>query len=352
MKNLFEKIDANLLNLRAGTPVLGKVIFVNPAWILLELPNGASGIILKKELDSSVTFSEIEKGTEIEATIIDPEDERGLVVLSMKRASQDSVWAELNKFLDEKRSFKVKIFEANKGGLMARYKGMKAFLPVSQLMPMNYPRVDGANSNMILSKLQEHIGKEFVVCVINVNRENDKIIISEKAANEEAAQKTLQNLREGDRVKGEISGIMKFGIFITFGGVEGLVHLSELDWGLVTDPSKKYKIGEKIEATVLSIDGEKLSLSIKRLTEDPWLEKVKNFAVGQKISGKISRWNSRGVFIEIAPDVQGNFDLTEFGVESANDLNLQAGDEISGEITEIDFPAHKIILKKIVDEKK
>jgi small subunit ribosomal protein S1 len=229
---------------------------------------------------------------------------------------------------------------------MAKYKGLKAFLPVSQLMPLNYPRVDGANGSAILAKLQEHVGKEFVVRIINVDRSEGKIIISEKSAHEDQAKNTIKELQVGDIVKGEVSGIVKFGIFVTFGGVEGLVHLSELDWGLVSDPSKEYSLGDKVEVMVIGIDGEKLSLSVKRLTEDPWLGKVDKYSVGQKVTGKILRWNVRGVFIEIESDVQGVFELEDFGVESANELKLKAGDTMDGEILNIDTDAHKIELKK------
>ena len=127
---------------------------------------------------------------------------------------------------------------------MAQYKGLKAFLPVSQLTPLNYPRVDGADSSLILKKLQNHVGKEFAVCVINVDREGGKIIISEKAAHKGQMKDTLKNLKVGDIAKGEVSGVLKYGIFVAFDGVEGLVLLSELDWGHIADPSRHYSLGD------------------------------------------------------------------------------------------------------------
>jgi len=185
MKNLLAKDDSGLVNFRVGQSIKGKVIDANASRILLELEGGVTGMITKREIGAYASEEDVTEGAEIEATIIDPENEQGLVVLSLRRASQDTAWAELNTIADEERTIKVKIEDANKGGLMARYKGLKAFLPVSQLMPKNYPRVEGADSGEILRKLQSHVGKEFVVKAINVNREEGKIIISEKKAHDE-----------------------------------------------------------------------------------------------------------------------------------------------------------------------
>ncbi len=346
MKNLLTKDDAGVFLYKIGQKAKGLVIEKNDSRILIDLPGGVTGIITRKEIGGVESDSDsIVVDSELEATIIDSENELGLIVCSLRRASQDMVWAELGTLTEEERSVKVKIEEANKGGLMARYRGVKAFLPVSQLMPLNYPRVDGANGAAILEKLRAHIGKEFVVRVLAVNRLEGKVILSEKAANQDRAQETLKTLQVGDIAKGEVSGIVKFGIFVTFGGVEGLVHLSELDWGLVSNPSQKYKLGDKVEVVVIGVDGEKLSLSVKRLSEDPWLDKAQRYEVGQKIKGKVLRWNVRGIFVEIEKDVQGTFELSEFGIENSSEMILKVGDEIPGEIIKIDTNSHRIELK-------
>jgi ribosomal protein S1 len=210
--------------------------------------------------------------------------------------------------------------------------------------------VDGADSGQILQKLQEHVGKEFMVRVINVDRESGKIIVSEKAAHEEQADKTRKNLSVGDVMKGEVSGVLKYGIFVTFDGVEGLVHLSELDWGHVSDPSRHYHLGNKVEVMVIGIDGDKLSLSIKRLTEDPWKDKVKGFKEGQTVSGRVMRWNAQGVYIEVAPEVQGLFPLAQFGVADYSELKVKEGEELKGTIETINFDSHRLELKKEDEE--
>ena len=342
MQNLL-KNGAGTYSFKIGKNVKGIVADADENRILIELPGGMTGIIPKKEQMGDAP----DVGVEIEASIIDDRNDEGLVVLSLKRASQDMVWAELGEFLESDRILKVKIEEANRGGLMGVYKGLKAFLPVSQLMPVNYPRVDGADASVILKKLESHVGSEFAVKILNADRESGKLIISEKAAHAEQAAKTLETLQVGDQVQGEVSGIVKFGIFVTFGGVEGLVHLSELDWGLVSNVSEKYAIGDKVEVQVIGIDGSKLSLSIKRLQDDPWIEIGEQYQVGQTVSGPVIRWNSGGVFVQVESDVLGCFALSEFGVESSEDLEIKPGDELSGKILDINFDAHRLDLEKV-----
>jgi small subunit ribosomal protein S1 len=347
MENLLTKSD-DIVVYKAGQTIKGVVIDTNSSRILLDLEGGLTGIITKKEATGyGVSTDTVEKGSTVEALVINPETEQGLVALSLRRASQENVWAELSLSKDEERIIKVKITEANKGGLIATYKGIRAFLPVSQLTPLNYPRVDGAESGEILRKLGEHIGKDFAVRVINVDRESGKLIVSEKAAHEESKKETLKNLRAGDIVKGTVSGVVKFGIFVAFGGVEGLVHLSELDWGHVSNPAKIYSLNDKVEVVILSVDGDKLALSIKRLSDDPWKEKVEEYSEGQEVSGKVVRWNSAGVFIEIKPEVMGTFSLDQFGVESHNDLEITSGEVMTGTIEQVNLDSHRLDLKKV-----
>ncbi len=336
---------------RPGDSIKAIVIDRTPSRILVEIEDGRVGIIPKKEASGEgVDSSGIELGDEVAATVIDPENEQGMAVLSFRRASQDVAWAELGSLQEEKRNIKIKIFEANKGGLMAKYKGIKAFLPVSQLMPVNYPRVDGAEAGEILTKLQGFIGKEFVVQVMNSSREEGKVILSEKLAHADQIKETLANLTVGDQVQGVVSGIVKFGIFVTFGGVEGLVHLSEIDWGHVSDPGKRYSAGDKVEVLVIGVDGEKLSFSVKQLSEDPWVEQVKAYEIGQIVGGKVVRWNDNGVFVEVTPDIQGLFSIDQFGVTSGSELGdiVKDNRELEGEITSVNKDSHRLELKKSV----
>lgn len=337
---------AEVVAYKAGQKVKGIVVDADDFRVLLELPGGVTGIITRREINFEVDGGgDFSEGAEVEALIINEEDENGLVVLSLRQISHELVWAELGQFVQDERIVKVRIEEANKGGLMASYKGIKSFLPVSQLTPLNYPRVDGADSSMILQKLQTHIGKDFAVRIINVDREAGKVIISEKAAHEDSAKETLKDLTIGEEVNGEVSGVVKFGIFVTFGGVEGLVHLSELDWGHVSDPSKIFSLGDKVKVKVIGIDGEKLSLSIKQLSEDPWVKLVKQYSVGDTVEGKVTRWNTQGVFIEVTSDVQGFFPLEQFETTDHTTLKMKDGEVKSGKITAINTDSHRLELE-------
>ena len=352
MDDLLTNDKAQILVYSAGKTAKGEVIDANASRILLELPGGLTGMITKKEAAGyDAKTGDIEVGTEIEAFIIDPDGEQGLVMLSLRRASQEMVWAELGKSLDEQQDVKVKITEANRGGLIAYYKGIKAFLPVSQLTPLHYPRVSGADAGEILKRLQEHVGQEFTVRIINSDRENGKLIISEKAAHTAQSTETLKNLRVNDIIKGTVSGVVKFGIFVAFGGVEGLVHLSELDWGHISNPAKKYSTGDKVEVLIIGIDGEKLSLSVKRLADDPWKDKVVKYSIGDEVSGNVIRWNANGVFIEIEKDVPGIFPLEQFEVEDYSKLDVKEGQEMVGVIEAINYDSHRIELKKVEGKK-
>lgn len=349
MQNLLSKDDSALVIFKAGQTIKGAIVDVTPSRTLLELPGGATGIITKREGAVYGDESATEVGAEIEATVIDPENEQGLTMLSLRRASQDTAWAELSTIQDDERIIKVKIEEANKGGLMAKYKGLKAFLPVSQLMPMNYPRVEGADSAEILRKLQAHIGKEFAVRALNVSREEGKIIISEKLAHKTQMKETLKNIQIGDVVEGVISGVVKFGLFVTFGGVEGLVHVSEMEWGHVSDPSKNHSISDKVEVMIIGKEGDKLSFSIKQLSEDPWLKTAANYSEGQEVTGKVTRWNDNGVFIEISSEVQGLFSIDQFDAERGSELTAQVkeGQELTGKIAMINTDAHRLELTRV-----
>jgi len=349
MDNLINGDDSALVSFKAGKSVKGTILSVNESRILLELPGGVTGLITRREATGYGESEELQEGAQLEAVVIDPENEQGLVLLSLRRASQDNAWAELNVLQEESRIIKVKIEDANKGGLIARYKGLKAFLPVSQLMPVNYPRVEGADSGAILQKLQSHQGKEFTVVVMNVSRDEGKIIISEKLSHKAQMEETLKNIQVGDIVEGTVSGVVKFGIFITFGGVEGLVHVSELEWGHVSNPGKNYSMGDKVEVLIIGNEKGKLSFSIKQLSEDPWIKNAEKFSEGQEVEGTVTRWNDNGVFIEIENDVQGLFPLAEFDVERGSELTgtIKDGETLKGIVVSINTDSHRLELNKI-----
>lgn len=202
------------------------------------------------------------------------------------------------------------------------------------MTPIHYPRVEGADPEKILEHLNGLVGKEFKVRVINVDEDGKKIIFSEKAAIEEGRAKALENLKEGDIVEGTVSGILTYGLFVTFDGLEGLVHVSEIDWGHVTNPSKFAKVGQKIKVKIIGIDTQKISLSIKRLKENPWDVLAKKYKLGDTIKAPISRISQFGAFMELDGGIQGLIHLSEISHGVVKDIreHIKVGEDIEAKI--------------------
>lgn len=338
-----------------GTIVEGVVITVHKNKILVDLGGVSTGIIAGREaVDSSDTMSDIKPGDAISAFILEPENDEGLIVLSLRKASQQKTWKKFVDFFNNKETIKVKITEANKGGLLVEVDSIKGFIPVSQLAPLHYPRVNGADSAKILSRLQKLVGEFIDVRIINIDEENRKLILSEKEAQNEVRATALKTIEVGQVVEGRISGVVNFGIFVTFNGLEGLVHISEIAWGHVDDPSNFGKLNDPVKIKVIGIEGEKISLSIKQLTQDPWLEIAKDFKEGQEVSGKINRITEYGAFITLADDINGLIHISEINDPSLKDnpkYNFAVGQDITARIVNIDTENHRIGLS-VLDPKK
>lgn len=238
----------------------------------------------------------------------------------------------------------VRPTEANKGGLLVDIDGLKGFIPVSQLTPLHYPRVEGADPEKILEHLEGLLTVDFKVRVINVDEGGKKIIFSEKAAIEEQRTKALETLKVGDTVEGVVSGILSYGLFVTFDGLEGLVHVSEIDWGHVNNPSKFAKVGMKVKVRVIGLDGEKISLSIKQLKENPWDVLAKKIKTGDTIKAPISRISQFGAFMDLDGGIQGLIHLSEISHGVVKDIRdfVKVGEEVEAKVINFD-PAKKRI---------
>jgi len=217
---------------------------------------------------------------------------------------------------------KVKIVEANKGGLLSRYRQIDGFLPVSQLAPENYPRISGGDKSKILEKLKSFIGQEFDVTVMTLNEADNKIIFSEKDVWNRKQKPALDKYRVNMEVDGRITAITNFGVFISFGdGIEGLIHISELAWQRIDSPSEMYKVGDRIRAEIISIDGAKVFLSAKKLLRDPWLEASAKYQIGQVVRGEILKINPFGLFVKLDEEIHGLAHISQ--------LNLGVKEKIS-----------------------
>lgn len=319
---------------KEGEVISGTIVKVEKKNILVNVNNQFSGLVVSKEVGNTVDLNELQAGQAIDVMVLGDSVERGLLILSLKRANQIKNLTNLAKYNESSEVISVKPTEANKGGLLVDIDGLKGFIPVSQLTPLHYPRVEGADPEKILEHLEGLVGIDFKVRVINVDEAGKKIIFSEKAAIEESREKALSTLKEGDIVEGVVSGILSYGLFVTFDGLEGLVHVSEIDWGHVNDPSKFAKVGMKVKVKVIGLDSEKISLSIKRLKENPWDVLAKKYKLGDSITAPISRISKFGAFMDLEGGIQGLIHLSEISHGVVKDIrdHVKVGEEVTAKI--------------------
>ncbi len=330
--------NANMPSLPvAGQLVEGTVILIDKKAIVVELDTQYTGIISGREMrDALSTADGLKVGDQVTACVLEPEDEEGMVVLSLRRASQEKTWKYFLDAFEKDEIIAVVPKEANKGGLLLDMDGIKGFIPVSQLAPLNYPRVNGADSAKILARLEQLVGQKFTVKIISIDKENGKLILSEKAAFAEERGQALSGLEIGSVVEGEVSGIVKFGIFVAFGGLEGLVHISEIAWGHVHNAHDFAKRGERVKVKVIGIDGDKISLSMKQLTKDPWEEVEKKYKVGTMVDTTIARLAQFGAFVQLTEDIHGLIHNSEIPGNPADPADvLKVGEQVKARVIEI-----------------
>jgi len=344
---LLEKDDIKVPQL--GDIVKGKVVAASKSEVMLDIDGILMGIVRGPELYNEVEeFSSLKPGDEIEAAVIDEENENGELELSFRLVGQEKAWNKLRQAFKDKTTVKVKIVDANKGGLLSRYCQIDGFLPVSQLAPENYPRISGGDKSKILEKLKSFVGAEFEVTVMTLSEEDNKVIFSEKDVWNKKQKPALDKYKVGLQVEGKITAITNFGVFVTFGeNIEGLVHISELAWQRIDSPSEMYKVGDKIKAEIISIDGAKVFLSAKKLLVDPWLEASAKYKTGQIVSGTILKINPFGLFVKLDEEIHGlaHVSLLNISVkEKITDL-YQPGEVKNFEVVSISPSEHRLGLR-------
>ena len=318
-------------SIRAGDLVEGRVIGVGPGYILVDLFGITTGIIAGKEIaDSIQTAKSLKIGDLVSAMVLEEEDEDGMTILSLRKASHLHVWDRLRKIYENKETVEVVARSANKGGLMTEVDGVVAFLPVSQLAPANFPRVDGANAEVILEKLKALIGKKFLCKIILFDEILPKIMVSEREAFSEARDTEVAKLQIGQEVDGVVNGIVKFGLFVTFGNLEGLVHVSEITWDEeARDPQREFKMNDAVKVKIIGLERGKIALSIKRLESDPWEKNIKKFEEGKVYEGVVNRVADFGVFVTLAEEINGLVHTSEFENENGDPNSLfKEGDKV------------------------
>jgi small subunit ribosomal protein S1 len=338
--------DSVVLLPKDGDLIKGTVISTAKNLVRLDLGGFFTGVVRGPELqDESGEYSNIGIGDEVEATVLDVENETGEVELSFMHAGHQKAWDNLDLLMKEGNIIGAKVISANKGGLMARIGHVVGFLPVSQLTTENYPRVEGGDKNKILDKLNQLVNKTLEVKIIDVDEEDEKLIVSEKAAWEEKQKDLLGKYKIGTAVEGTVSGVVDFGAFVEFDqGLEGLVHISELAWQRIDNPHDIIKVGDKVKAEIIAVDGSKISLSMKKLQEDPWKKAAERYSVGELVTGKVLKVNPFGLFVELDEEIHGLAHVSELSDAPVEDPTTIAkpGDEMQFKIISIESEQHRL----------
>lgn len=334
---------------QVGDIIKSKVITASKSEVKLDISGVLIGVVRGPELYNEVPqYSDLKSGDEVEAAVIDEENENGELELSFRLVGQEKAWQELHEAYDDKEVINVKVIDANKGGLLARYCQIEGFLPVSQLAPENYPRIAGGDKSRILEKLKSFVGQELDVTVITLNEDDNKIIFSEKDVWNKRQKPALDKYETGMKVDGKITAITNFGVFVSFGeGIEGLIHISELAWQRIDSPNEMYKVGDDIKAEIISIDGAKVFLSAKKLLKDPWLEASEKYEVGQVIKGEILKINPFGLFVKLDDEIHGLAHISQLNLGPKEKIHemFNSGEEKSFEIVSISPSEHRLGLR-------
>jgi ribosomal protein S1 len=354
LEKLFQK-DLTYIP-KKGDIIEGEIISASKSEIYLDINGLTVGVVRGRELYNELEeYSNLKTGDRVSAIVLELENERGEMELSFREAGQKKALDNLFDLLKKKETIEVKVIEANKGGLIVKIGSIAGFLPVSQLSPIHYPRVEGGNKTKILEKLKDLINQTLKVVIIDIQEKENKIIVSEKET-DEIKNKIFNKFQIGDIVEGKVKEIMDFGIFVEFEeGLEGLVHISEIAWRRVDNLKNFVKIGGKVKVKILGIKNFRFALSIKKTTKNPWEEIIGKYNVGDIVKGKVLNFNPFGAFIELNKDIQGLLHLSEFNnsVKKASDV-LKIGQVLDFKIISFNPKAYRLgfSLKGVEQDKK
>ena len=310
MDDLLAQAGDSVKQLTVGETVDGTVLSVKKHEILIDLGPLGVGLVPRREVSLSKNYN---VGDSVIASVIDTELEDGYSLLSLRKAAKDRGWDEVMAKLESGEIITVVPYDANRGGLLVEYEGIRGFLPVSQLSAEHYPRVGSSDKDEIFQRLNSLVKRDIKARILDADRKANKLIFSEKEAVKEGLAERFQKLAIGDTVTGVVTGVVDFGVFVNVEGIEGLIHISEISWERVNNPSDYVKVGQTIEAKIIAIDKERLSLSMKQLTKDPWLDEVEQFKPGEKVEGTVTRITPFGAFVQLSPAVEALVHVSELG---------------------------------------
>lgn len=332
-----------------GDTVEGPVITIGSGKIYIDLPPFGTGIIYGREyLSARDVLRKVALGDTISAKIVGSYSKEGYIELSLKEARQAMIWSDAERAIAGGTIFDVTVTDANKGGLIIKWQGIQGFLPASQLKPEHYPRVKDGEKQLILDELKKFIGQTMAVSIITADPREGKLIFSERGASKENKESIVDRYSVGDVVEGTVTGIVDFGIFVKVeDGLEGLVHISEIDWGLVEDPRLFAKVGDNVKVKVIDIKEGKISLSLKQMSEDPWVTAAAKYKKDSMVNAAIIKYNKYGALASIEEGVAGLVHVSEFENEAKLREALSLGKTYSFKITLFEPKEHRMTLSLV-----
>jgi small subunit ribosomal protein S1 len=349
-----------------GDIVEGTVVDVRDGLVIVDIGYKSEGIVAGRELKSqTVDWRELEPGDKLLVYVVKPEDDEGQLILSIRRTQQASAWMGLEKAKENNSIVETEVVEANNGGLIVEIsEGIRGFIPTSQLdatrvYASGVRQVGKDISSKVQKRLNALIGEKIKTRIIELDREKNRIILSEKRVTQEGdaeqREETLRKTKEGDVLEGTVSGITPYGIFVNAQGLEGLVHLSELSWDKVEDVGSLYKVGDPIEVMVIGISdgGKRVAYSVKRLQRDPWSEAISQYKVGDIVEGEVQKVVPYGAFVRIGKGLNGLIHISELSDKLVKDPKniVSAGDEVKVKILSISSTERHLGLSlKAVDQ--
>ncbi len=359
MEDLLSDPSNEVKSLKHGDVVEGTVVRIDPDEILVDIGGKSEGVISNRELvqrrgprDGDEARVELKVGDEVLVYVLQPESPEGHAVLSLRRAGLERKWRAMQERFEAGEIVEARVIEHNKGGLIVDL-GVRGFVPISQIVdfprrPRDEQPRDAAQE--IAEKLQPFMGRTLRLKILEVNRKANRLILSEKVAlyeeRREKRDELFSSLQVGQRVTGTVRSIAPFGVFVDLGGIDGLVHKSELSWNKVNNPETAYKIGEEVEAEVIDINHERgrISLSIRRLQPDPWQESVAKYRIGDVITGTVTKLVNFGAFVRIEEGLEGLIHISELSnnrVAHPADV-VKEGDELKLRIISLDSERHRL----------
>ena len=326
-------------NFEEGTIIEGRIVAIGHGRVVVDIGYKSEGIIPAEQF-ASEELQGLKVGDRLTVYIEEREDSEGNLVLSKEKAEKMKVWEDLEKAYNEERVVDGKILSRIKGGMMVDI-GVKAFLPGSQIDLHPVRDLDGL------------VGKTFPLKIIKINHRRGNVVVSRRVLLEESRDKrrqtTLANLKEGQLVQGTVKNITEYGAFIDLGGIDGLLHITDMSWGRVTHPSEVVKVGDEIDVIVLKYDPatERVSLGHKQIVADPWSAVIDRYPVGMRVAGKVVSLTDYGAFIELEPGVEGLIHVSEMSwskrVKHPSKL-LNQGDQVEAMVLGVDPGARRISL--------